>query len=285
MSRAIQRLGGSSTALYAARGLRGELLGELLEREEIETRPVNLKGVTRENFIVRDQNSGELFHFVMPGSEMADDDWRQVLEALEELDPFPAYVVASGSAAPGVPDDFYGCVAGIVEERQGRFVMRASGPCLEQALTDHRIYLVKLSLESLREYAGKRLPEETDQQEAARRILEQGASEVVVVSFADAGALVVTHTKVEHIRAPSVEVESDAGAGDSMLAGIVLRLAQDAPVLDAVRYGIAAGTATVMEPGMELCSRERTDRIYQQISSEGQVLGIPDMSDLSNVRR
>jgi 6-phosphofructokinase 2 len=220
----------------------------------------------------------------MPGSEITETDWQQYLTVLESLDPFPAYVVGSGSLAPGVPDDFYARVADIIANHDSRFLIRTSGRCLRLAL-ERGVYLVKLSLDSLREYAGKDLPEEQDQEEAAMQILEQGQSEAVVVSLANAGAFVATPTSFEHLRAPVVKVKSDAGAGDSMVAGIVFQLAQNTPVFDAVKYGIAAGTATVMEPGMGLGSRKQTERLYRQIISEGQKFGIPDMSDVDNIRR
>jgi 6-phosphofructokinase 2 len=62
-----------------------------------------------------------------------------------------------------------------------------------------------------------------------------------------------------------VPVRSKVGAGDSMVAGIVLGLARDYSLRDAVRFGIAAGTAAVMMPGTGLCRREDAERLFQQI--------------------
>jgi 6-phosphofructokinase 2 len=264
--------------------MQGDQLGSLLEQEGIECQPVRLDNTTRENVIVHEESSGETFHFIMPGSEIKESGWQQYLEVFESLDPFPAYVVGSGSLAPGVPDDFYARVADITADHHSRFVIRTSGTCLCLAL-ERGVYLVKFSSDSLREYAGKELPEEGDQEEVAMQIVDQGQSEVVVVSLANAGAFVATHTGVDYIRAPGVEAKSDVGAGNSMVAGIVFQLAQDATVLDAVKYGIAAATATVAEAGMELCCLEKTEHLYRQIISEGQKFGIPDMSNVGNIRR
>jgi 6-phosphofructokinase 2 len=69
----------------------------------------------------------------------------------------------------------------------------------------------------------------------------------------------------EHFRAPTVPIKSKVGAGDSMVAGIVMSLAQGKILREAVRFGVAAGAAAVMTPGTELCRRGDTERLYQQI--------------------
>uniref|UniRef100_UPI0028B04E47 PfkB family carbohydrate kinase n=1 Tax=Stutzerimonas balearica TaxID=74829 RepID=UPI0028B04E47 len=53
------------------------------------------------------------------------------------------------------------------------------------------------------------------------------------------------------------------GAGDSMLGAVVLALAQGRELGDAVRYGVAAGAATVMRPGTQLCLREDVERLFR----------------------
>jgi 6-phosphofructokinase 2 len=47
-----------------------------------------------------------------------------------------------------------------------------------------------------------------------------------------------------------------------MVAAITLGLANDMPLRDAVRFGMAAGAATVMTPGTELCRREDVESLY-----------------------
>jgi 6-phosphofructokinase 2 len=56
------------------------------------------------------------------------------------------------------------------------------------------------------------------------------------------------------------------GAGDSLVAGIVLSLSRGRPLREAVRFGVAAGAAAVMNPGTELCRREDVERLYDQVT-------------------
>jgi 6-phosphofructokinase 2 len=71
----------------------------------------------------------------------------------------------------------------------------------------------------------------------------------------------------EHILPPTVPIISKVGAGDSMVAGIVLSLARGKPLRESVLFGVAAGTAAVMTPGTELCRREDAERLFENMVS------------------
>ena len=75
----------------------------------------------------------------------------------------------------------------------------------------------------------------------------------------------MTGSEWERLAAPAVPVKSSVGAGDSLVAGIVLSLARGRPLAEAVRLGIAAGAAAVMNPGNALCRREDVERLYPQV--------------------
>lgn len=50
-----------------------------------------------------------------------------------------------------------------------------------------------------------------------------------------------------------------------MVAGVVTALARGWPVVEAARFGVAAGSAAVMTAGTELCNREDAERIYRHL--------------------
>jgi len=90
----------------------------------------------------------------------------------------------------------------------------------------------------------------------------QCAAWVVIVSLGAGGALAVSAEWSERLTAPTVPLKSRAGAGDSMVAGVVLGLARGRPLAEAVRFGLAAGTAAVMAPGTGLSAREDAERLF-----------------------
>lgn len=267
VSRAIQRLGGTSKLLYLAGGLTGEMLRELLDGEALDHEMIRTRGWTRENLIVREEETGEQFRFGMPGPDVGEDEWKRALSALASMRPAPDYLVASGSLAPGMPDDFYRQVAEVGANIGARVVVDTSGAALRQ-MAGGQAWLLKPNARELRDLAGGEPGDAKGGERAARRLIEEGFCSVVVLSLGSGGARVVTAQSSMHVRTPAVAVQSKVGAGDSMVGGLVLGLARGMPLMDAVRFGAAAGTAAVMTPGTELCRQEDTARLYEQVESD-----------------
>ena len=287
VSRAMKRLGGDSVAPYPVGGANGDILTHLLDEEGIQQQPVPVKGPIRENLIIEEKLSGDQYHFIMPGPQFEESEWNRCLEELSSIEPKPGYIVGSGSLAPGIPEDFYARVAEIASELEARFILNTSGEALSLAVRSG-VYLLKLTMQTLQELTGGEIEDEDAQEHLAKQLIETGQSEIVVVSLGKAGALLVSQKGTERLRAPSVQEKSEVGAGDSMVAGIVLKLAQDESLRKAVYFGLAARTATVMTPGAELCHLEDVKELYDKmIQEESGVheLKLPDTSDIPNIRR
>lgn len=82
-----------------------------------------------------------------------------------------------------------------------------------------------------------------------------------------AGAMLVAKDEVYKIAAPVVKRKSTVGAGDSMVAGIVLKIAEGKNLKEALQYGIACGTAATMNAGTQLCSRDDVDKLFAAIKA------------------
>jgi 6-phosphofructokinase 2 len=76
-----------------------------------------------------------------------------------------------------------------------------------------------------------------------------------------------TAQDVRRLAAVSVNEVSSIGAGDSMVAGIVLGLVRGLALTGAVKFGMAAGAATLLRPGTELCRRDDAERLYRQMEA------------------
>ncbi|MGB8719462.1 MAG: 1-phosphofructokinase family hexose kinase [Desulfobacterales bacterium] len=266
VSRAIKKLGGESILLYPAGGLAGERLKELLDQEGLDHRPFPIEGLIRESLVILEESTGQQYRFGMPGPEFQEKEWEQFLQELSAIDPSPDYLVASGSLPPGVPTDFYARVARIGKDRGAKTIIDVAGEALEQALKQG-VYLIKPNVGEFRELVGKNIKEKSQIKAEAQKIVQSGRCEVLVISLGAAGALMVSAQFTEHILPPTVPIVSKVGAGDSMVAGIVLSLAQGKPLRESVLFGVAAGTAAVMTPGTELCRREDAERLFENMVS------------------
>jgi 6-phosphofructokinase 2 len=268
VARVIGELGGCATAVYTEGGSLGKLLLDLLDRERIDAVPVEIANPTRESFTVNETSSGRQFRFVLPGPELQEAEWRRCLKVLEALEPFPDFLVASGSLPPGVPDDIYARMARMVGARGGRLLLDTSGEALGAAL-EERVYLIKPNLRELRELTGRGIESEQEQEEACRELVLRRNAEMVALTLGDKGALLVTRDRTRRAAIPKVEVVSPVGAGDSFMGAMALALAREKSAEEAFVYGVAAGTAAVMTPGTELCRKDDVERLFRRLAGQG----------------
>jgi len=266
VSRAIKKLGGESLLLYSVGGLTGKMLQKLLDREGLNHRPFPIEGLIRESLVVMEESTGRQYRFGMPGPEFQEQEWEQFLTALSAMDPAPAFLVASGSLPPGVPADFYAQVARVGKERGTKVIIDVAGEAMKKALREG-VYLIKPNVREFRELVGNKINEESQIKAAAQQLVKKGRCELLVISLGPAGALMVSEEVTERILPPTVPIVSKVGAGDSMMAGIVLSLARGRPPRESVLFGVAAGTAAVMTPGTQLCRREDAERLFESMVS------------------
>jgi 6-phosphofructokinase 2 len=260
VARVVSRLGGEAAALYTAGGPAGQMLGELLADEGVARQVVQVAGRTRENLAVREGSTDHQYRFTMPGPELAEEEWREVLERVEGQDPRPAYVVASGSLPRGAPADFYARLAAAARRAGSRLVLDSSGEALAAALKEG-VHLVKPNLRELASLAGEDIQDEDHLARAARGLVDRGSAEVVLVSRGAGGAYLAHAEGGRHLRAPTVPQKSKVGAGDSMVGALVHALARGRSLEEAASLGVAAGAAAVMTPGSGLCRAEDVERL------------------------
>ncbi len=264
VARVVRRLGGEVSAIYPAGGNSGGLLRRLVEREGVRSLAISVAEETREDFTVLEASSGKQYRFVLPGAELSESEWKACLTGLEDMQDMPAYVVGSGSLPPGVPEDFYARVAQIAKSRGSRAVVDTSGKALSKVM-DEGVFLIKPNLRELQELLNARLPHRSARVSACRKLIDRGSAENIVLSLGADGAILVTPEEAYSARSPELEVVSSVGAGDSFLGGMIWRLAGGGDVADAFRYGVAAGSAAVLNAGTELCHSEDAVRLYDKI--------------------
>lgn len=265
VSRALKKLGGSSCTWFLEGGPTGQKMCELLKEEGIDFWTVKTKNWTRENLMIMEDATGSQYRFGMPGPETYENEWKQCVDRLEKMpaDELPEYVVASGSLPPGVPDDFYLSLADIASRRRFRLIVDTSGDALLKAVGEG-VYLLKPNLGELAALAGKEQISALEQEEIAKKVLDDGKCQVLVVSLGPRGAMLASKEGgISYVVPPTMPQKSAVGAGDSMVAGMVLSLLKGRSLEDVVRYGVSAGTAATMTAGSELCRKEDTEEIYK----------------------
>lgn len=267
VARAIKKLGGNATALYLAGGYTGKFFTQLLDRENIDSIVIEMANHTRENLIVLNSTANLQYRFGMPGPLVEDVEWKKLLDTLEKINGID-FIVASGSLPPGVPVDIYARIASVAKRKGTKCVVDTSGEALQLA-AEEGVYLLKPNLGELSSLVGSEEISTGMVDDVAATLIENGRSKVVLVSMGAAGAMLVTKQTVKQLSAPVVKRISTVGAGDSMVAGIIMGLSKGFSILESAKYGVASGTAATINPGTELCRLEDVERLYPLIKETG----------------
>jgi 6-phosphofructokinase 2 len=213
---------------------------------------------------VVERESGKQYRFILPGPEIGPVDQQRCLDKVAAAAADAAYIVASGSLPVGVSDDFYSRVVALATRCGKPLILDTSGAALRNAGSG--IYLLKPSLNELEGLLGRPIHTECEEHEAARELIKRGCCEIAVVSLGARGAVVASKEGVQRLPAIPVSAKSGVGAGDSMLAGIIVGLTRGRSLIEAVRFGIAAGAAALLGAGTQLCRLDDVERLYREFS-------------------
>lgn len=266
VSRALKRLGTASLAVFPAGGRSGELLQELLKKEEIEQGVVTTRNETRENFAVVDISNNQQYRFGMPGPQIYPDEAGQFISLLQRLS--PGWLVMSGSLPEGLEDDFYARIVREMKKLNCKIILDTSGDALGLTVNEG-LYLIKPNLGELSRLVGVESLDHESVSEACRELIGSKKCEVVVVSMGAQGAYLASKDYQEHIATPAVKKQSTIGAGDSMVGGMIHELAKGSDLRAVLRRGVACGTAATMNPGTELFRPEDAEKLFQWLQKKG----------------
>lgn len=266
VSKAIKELGGQSLAVFPSGGMEGRRIEELLVESGIEIQPTAIAHASRESFNVTELSTGKQYKFIMPGPALQENEIKSLLTKLQQVKEISFFVV-SGSMPPGLTEDHFAEIMKIARDKKARLIVDTSGPFLKKAL-EAGVFLLKPNLTELCFLAGKEYLEINEIEAAAHSIINQGLCENMVVSMGPSGAMLITQRRSLHIPAPAVKKISTVGAGDSMMAGIIWMLERGAGIEDAVKFGIACGTAATVDTGQGLFKAKQAHLFFDWIRSQ-----------------
>ena len=263
VSRVVRELGGESVAMGFAPGGLGRYIEQTLKAQGIECDFVRTKGEARTNITIIDESRH--MHTILsdPGPQTDDRFAEQLLSKLRKRLRADDWLVVAGSIPPPLSPDIYAEIITMARENWVHTVLDADGPALVVGVAA-RPEMVKGNRRELERLLGCRLSDERSTLEAAG-VLRGMDIRMAVVTRGREGAVAVCDEGSFRSVAPRVRAVSAVGSGDGFLAGIVLSLSRGDNMEDALRLGVAAGTACVLTPGTELCRRREVDILQPRV--------------------
>jgi tagatose 6-phosphate kinase len=95
--------------------------------------------------------------------------------------------------------------------------------------------------------------------------LGEWASDALIVTLGERGALAVTPEACYLSRPPEVPVVNTAGAGDALSGGVMLALSRGADWPEALSRGTAAAASVVMNEGTAICRRGQMEELLPRV--------------------
>ena len=252
VSRVIRELGGQSVALGLVGGYDGLKLEGLLIDAGVMTDFTRISGETRTNIVLQEKVRGKQYVISAAGPEIDATEigsFYQNISQIQDLD----YLILSGSLPGAVTPNLYGQLILSGKKKNAFVVLDTDGKALQESLA-YQPTCIKPNTYELSRLAGRELQTESEIFDFCEEIHKMGIL-YIIVSRGSKGLLFSSPDQKIKASAPPVEVDSAVGAGDSVVGGFVLAHSQGKDLPDCVRLACAAGTASALTPGTELCHR------------------------------
>jgi 1-phosphofructokinase family hexose kinase len=250
VARALKRLGVPVVATGLAGGRTGAGIVEELTGEGILNDFVRIRDDSRTSVAVLDPISNAYTEINEWGPQVGEDEVQMLRDKLSYLTQGAEFVVFAGSLPRGVEPSFYAEMIREANRREVLTVLDTSGEPLQLGVQAGP-YLVSPNMREAEGLVGHEFTDEGDITAGLDEIAGRGARNVVITAEGGCYALFRQQRKEVRVRAtaPVLEPVSVVGSGDTLLAGFIAAHVRGRPLEEALRTGVAAGAASVLEPG------------------------------------
>ena len=256
----LKNLGHESTALGFLAGFTGVAMQQMLHSFGVTDDFVRLNdGFSRINVKIKAESETEING---QGPVITEEAQRALFAKLDRLTSGDTLVLA-GSIPNTLPDDIYERIMEHLEGRGIRIVVDATKNLLRRVLK-YRPFLIKPNNHELGEMFGVELKTDDDIIFHAKKLQEEGATNVLI-SMAGDGAILLTAEGVFYrSAAPKGTLVNSVGAGDSMVAGFLAGFMESDGSYERSFYmGVATGSASAFSPN--LATREEALALLKTI--------------------
>ncbi len=261
----IHALGGQVLALATAGGVTGKRLTALLEESHLPVSLIPIRHPIRRNLTISDQQ-GLTIKLDEAGPQISAGEERRIEAAARDKLEGVTWLMLCGSLPPGMSVDFYARLIEIAREKGVRTLLDAGGEALRVGIRA-RPTMVKPNRQEAERLLNRSLLTRHQAVEAVGEIAALGV-DTVVLSLGSDGALGVSGDGRYHVLAPEIRQACPIGAGDALAATCVWALSRNEPFVEALRWGVAAGTAAAATPGTSFASFTETRQMRERVQVE-----------------
>ncbi len=257
VSRAIRALGGDSVCMALVGGDTGKHLETLLKREGVTCDFSYTSVETRVNVKITDPVSHTHTDVNAPGAYVKEDSdwfWAHVCKRIQPGDT----VAICGSLPTGYSAQSFAFSVMTLKMRGAVVCLDTSGEALALAVRQNPL-IVKPNAAEV-----KALYPDLSPLEAAKQLCRDGVA-IALVSLGAEGAYMAVGDCAVHAAAPKIDAMSTSGAGDAMLAGLLVGLEEKMDTGKLLTFAVGAGTAKAQKRGTRPPTREEALALAAQV--------------------
>ncbi len=258
----LHSFGADTTAVFPSGGDSGKRLESLLHECGFLISVVPIQNPIRTNLTVTDKH-GLTVNLNEAGPCFTKAEVARVERAVKERLEHATWLLVCGSVPPGVPSSLYAKLIAMARQRRVKTLLHADGQVLREGIEAQPTVVTPNQQEAER-LLGRTLLTRTHGLEAAELIRRMGP-ESVVLSLGSRGAIAAFADGLVEAIPPRVDAVCPIGAGDALAAAYTWSMTRKENPNEALRWGVAAGTASARLPGMGFASLEQTREIYRQV--------------------
>jgi len=258
----IQSFGGKALAIFPSGGKHGKRFEEMLAPYGYPTVAVPIRHEIRTNLTITDRQ-GLTVSLNERGPQLEKAEVDRLEKAVQKHLDGASWLLLSGSLPPGVPSNFYARLVGMARRKKVKTLLDADGDSLREGVEAAPTLVCPNQPEAER-LLNRALVTRNHFLDAVARIRAMGP-EMVVLSLGSRGAVGSVEGALVEAIPPRVEVLCPIGAGDALAAAFAWSMELKADFTEALRWSVAAGTASAMLPGLRTASLGQAKEIYRQV--------------------
>ncbi|MBZ4686606.1 MAG: 1-phosphofructokinase [Clostridia bacterium] len=243
VARVIHRLGDPTMAMGFLGGDTGKEIDNFLERNCVQRDFTWTEYPTRQNIKIIESETGRETEINEPG-QVSVQDLEELKKSLKVQLAQARLLVLAGSIPQGLPKNTYNQLLELADQYGVKTILDTAGDSLSLGLKD-KPFVIKPNLHEAEALIGRKLNSDTDFYEAAEYFLAKGV-EIVAISLGSKGAIFADKNECFQVITPKVDITSTTvGAGDSMVAGLAVKLLRGSSLAELACFATAVATSYV----------------------------------------
>jgi 1-phosphofructokinase family hexose kinase len=262
----IHSFGGETLAIAPSGGETGKRFEDMLCGCGFPVDLVPMDSAIRTNLTITDRQ-GLTIKLNQPGTGLTKGELDRIEDVLRSRLPGAAWLMLCGSVPQGVPAEYYSKLIRVAKEHGVQTLLDTDGEALIAGVEAGPTVVAPNQQEAER-LLDTALITHSQTVDGVEQIRARGA-ESVIVSLGSRGAIGATASGMVEVIPPRIDAVCPIGSGDALAAAFVWACARGSKFSDALRWGVAAGSASALLPGLRFANLAQTTEMYQRVEVRG----------------